>query len=103
MKKLRLLLAATLFVPALVLHAQGPRRFQVHETSIASIVSEMKAGRLTCHALVEQYLRRIDAYDKKGPALNALVQINPAALKKRTTSIASSRAPDRPDRCTACR
>ena len=80
MKKLRLLLAATLFVPALVLHAQGPRRFQVHETSIASIVSEMKAGRLTCHALVEQYLRRIDAYDKKGPALNALVQINPDAL-----------------------
>ena len=42
----------------------------------------MKAGRLTCHALVEQYLRRIDAYDKKGPALNALVQINPDALKE---------------------
>ena len=82
MKKLRLLLAATLFVPALVLHAQGPRRFQVHETSIARIGAEMKAGRLTCHALVEQYLRRIDAYDKKGPALNALVQINPDALKE---------------------
>jgi Asp-tRNA(Asn)/Glu-tRNA(Gln) amidotransferase A subunit family amidase len=31
---------------------------------------------------VEQYLRRIDAYDKNGPALNAIVQINQDALKQ---------------------
>jgi amidase len=41
----------------------------------------MKAGRLTCHALVDEYLRRIDAYDKNGPALNAIVVVNPDALK----------------------
>jgi Asp-tRNA(Asn)/Glu-tRNA(Gln) amidotransferase A subunit family amidase len=40
----------------------------------------MKEGRLTCRALVEQYLRRIDAYDRNGPALNAIVLVNPAAL-----------------------
>ncbi|MBE3075260.1 MAG: amidase, partial [Actinobacteria bacterium] len=40
----------------------------------------MKAGTLTCHALVQQYLARIDAYDKKGPAINALVVLNPDAL-----------------------
>jgi amidase len=35
---------------------------------------------LTCRALVQMYLERIAAYDKKGPALNAIVT-NPDALK----------------------
>ena len=63
-------------------HAQREPRFDVRETTIASIHAEMKAGRLTCHALVAEYLRRIDAYDKRGPALNAIVQINDAALRE---------------------
>ena len=42
----------------------------------------MKAGRLTCRALVEQYLRRIDTFDKNGPAINAIVITNPDALKQ---------------------
>ena len=73
--------------PALVLAAsvalsgQASRTFQVHEATIARIQAELKAGRLTCRTLVEQYLRRIDAYDKRGPALNALVQINPDAIR----------------------
>ena len=40
----------------------------------------MRAGRLTCHSLVQQYLRRIEAYDKRGPAINAIVVINSSAL-----------------------
>ncbi len=40
----------------------------------------MRAGRLTCRALVQQYLRRIEAYDKTGPAINAIVVTNPRAL-----------------------
>jgi amidase len=55
--------------------------FRVEETTIADVHAAMRAGTLTCHALVEQYLRRIDAYDKNGPALNALVVVNPAALR----------------------
>jgi amidase len=76
----RLLLGLLLWVPFLVLHAQPGARFQVHEASIANIERELRAGRLTCHALVAQYLRRIDAYDKQGPALNAIVQLNAEAL-----------------------
>jgi amidase len=72
--------AAALLVPLLILDAQGARGFQVYEGPIARIEAELKAGRLTCRALVEQYIRRIDAYDKKGPALNAIVQLNPDAL-----------------------
>lgn len=40
----------------------------------------MKGRRLTCRALVQQYLRRIEAFDKNGPALNAIVVVNPAAM-----------------------
>jgi amidase len=61
---------------------QQPAPFQIEETSIAAIHTAMMSGQLTCRALVEQYLRRIDAYDKNGPALNAIVQINPAATSE---------------------
>jgi amidase len=61
--------------------AQGTA-FQVHEATIAQIESELRAHRLTCRSLVQEYLKRIDAYDKKGPSLNAIVEINPEALKE---------------------
>jgi Asp-tRNA(Asn)/Glu-tRNA(Gln) amidotransferase A subunit family amidase len=64
-----------------VLLQAGPR-FAVEEASIAGIHAAMKAGRLTCHDLVQLYLARIDAYDKKGPAINAIVVVNPAALQE---------------------
>ena len=60
---------------------QTPPPFDVQEASIAQIHAAMKAGRLTCRALVEQYLRRIDAFDKQGPAINAIVLVNPEAGK----------------------
>ena len=62
--------------------AQAPPPFEVHEASIAQIHDAMKAGRLTCRGLVEQYLRRIDTFDKNGPAINAIVITNPDALKQ---------------------
>ncbi len=70
-----LLAAATPITP----RAQSPA-FDVVEATIAQSHEAMRAGRLTCHALVDQYLKRIDAYDKQGPALNAIIQINPNAL-----------------------
>jgi Asp-tRNA(Asn)/Glu-tRNA(Gln) amidotransferase A subunit family amidase len=51
--------------------------FQIEEATIAQIHAEMRAKRLTCRGLVDHYLRRIEAYDKQGPALTAIVQINP--------------------------
>src|SRR6188508_469137 len=81
MRKLPFVLAALLFIPVLAT-TQGPPPFQVYEASIAQIESELAARRLTCHALVEQYLKRIDAYDKKGPALNAIVEVNPDTVKE---------------------
>jgi Asp-tRNA(Asn)/Glu-tRNA(Gln) amidotransferase A subunit family amidase len=60
--------------------AQRPAPFRVTETTIAQIHAAMRDGTLTCHALVARYLRRIDAYDKNGPAINAIILVNPDAL-----------------------
>ena len=61
---------------------QQPPPFRVDEASISRIHEALKSGRVTCRGLVDQYLRRINAYDKNGPAINALVLINPLALKQ---------------------
>jgi amidase len=71
------LLALAAAAPAL---AQAPPAFEAHEATITQIHAAMRAGRLTCRGLVEQYLRRIDAFDKNGPAINAIVVTNPEAL-----------------------
>jgi len=73
---------ACLVLAALPLLAQKPAPFEVEEATISQVHDAMKAGRLTCRALVEQYLRRIDAYDKNGPAINAIVLMNPDVGKE---------------------
>jgi amidase len=55
--------------------------FSVEETSIAAVHSAFRNGSLTCRGLVEQYLARIEAYDKKGPAINAIIVVSPDALR----------------------
>jgi amidase len=62
-----------------ILSAQA-RSLVIEEASIAQIHSAFRSG-LTCRALVEHYLKRIEAYDKKGPAINSIVIVNPDALK----------------------
>ena len=55
--------------------------FRVVEATIADIHSAYKAGELTSRQLVQMYLDRIEAYDKKGPAINAIITVNPKALE----------------------
>lgn len=71
---------AALLVPAATA-AQMPAPFRVEEASIAEMHHAMRARRLTCRSLVELYLRRIEAFDKNGPAINALVAVNPDAVR----------------------
>ena len=74
-----LLVATALAAQPSLPHAQTAAPFQVEEATIAQVHDAMKAGRVTCRALVDAYLRRIDAYDKNGPSLNAIVIVNPEA------------------------
>lgn len=56
-------------------------QFSVMECTIRQVHQAMLAGKLTCRELTEQYLARIEAYDKKGPALNSIILVNPKALE----------------------
>ena len=56
--------------------------FRIEELTIAGIHAGLEAGRFTCRGLVQSYLDRIEAYDKKGPALNAIIVVNPRALER---------------------
>ena len=71
-----------LFSSALLLTAQGSASFEVVEATIAKAHDAMKAGHLTCRELVGLYLKRIEAYDKNGPGINAIVVVNPEVEKQ---------------------
>jgi len=55
--------------------------FRVVEASVADVHAAFARGTLTARALTQQYLDRIDAYDKRGPLLNSIITINPHALE----------------------
>jgi amidase len=57
---------------------QGQFRFQ--EATIASIHAAFAAGQLTCARLTRLYLDRIAAYNMQGPALHAIITVNPEAM-----------------------
>src|SRR5215510_11213441 len=74
-------LAGVALLLAVPLTANAFEVFQYQEATIADIHAAFKAKTLTCRALVQMYLDRIEAYDRKGPALNAIVVTNPNAVK----------------------
>jgi amidase len=52
----------------------------VEELTMEDIRQGLAGGRFTVRSLTEAYLTRIAAIDKQGPALNAVIEINPDAL-----------------------
>jgi hypothetical protein len=61
--------------------AQSTAPFKILEATIDDIHSAYKSGHLTCRQLIQMYLDRIEAFDKKGPAINAIITINSNALE----------------------
>jgi len=59
-----------------------PAPFHVAEATIRDIHVALTSGKITCRELVSAYLRRIDAYNKSGPGLNAVQTVNPHALEE---------------------
>ena len=56
--------------------------FHLQEATIQDILDAYKSGQLTAHRLVQLYLNRIEAYDKKGPNINSIITVNPKALEE---------------------
>lgn len=70
---------------AVLLGSRGPvdaqgRSFDLLTASVADVQSAVASGALTYERLVQLYLNRIDAYDRRGPGLHAVIAINPRAL-----------------------
>ena len=62
--------------------AQTTAPFNVVEATIDDIHGTYKSGQLSCRQLVQIYLDRIEAFDKKGPGINAIITLNSDALKE---------------------
>jgi len=71
------------FCALVVLIASAPVFSQdsYEELDIASLQAFMDEGGLSSATLTEYYLQRIEAIDRNGPALNAIIEVNPQALE----------------------
>jgi amidase len=78
---IRIALAATVLTGVMSLPLNAAT-LPLHSASIEDINAAFKAGTLTSEKLVQMYLKRIDAYDKKGPAINSVILLNPKALEQ---------------------
>jgi amidase len=74
----RLVVLATLCA-ALV--SAAPKTIELDSATIADLNRAFDSGALTSERLVELCLRRIQAYDHRGPALNAVITLNPKAIE----------------------
>ncbi len=54
--------------------------FPLGEISIYTLQQKMQAGEYSSRAITQLYLDRIQAVDKNGPRLNAVIELNPEAL-----------------------
>jgi amidase len=59
----------------------GQPQLALEELTISAMQDAMRAGRYTARFLAEQYLGRIAAMDKRGPAIKAIIELNVDALK----------------------
>jgi len=58
----------------------GVPAFELDEATIADLSRRMASGADTARSLAEKYTARIDALDRKGPELRAVLEVNPDAL-----------------------
>ncbi len=51
------------------------------EITLAELQSGLKSGKFTARSIAEAYLKRIAEIDKRGPAVNSMIELNPDALE----------------------
>ena len=54
--------------------------FELEEATVADLQKRMSSGADTARTLAEKYIARIEAVDRRGPTLRAVLEINPDAL-----------------------
>ncbi len=73
---MKLAFAALMFAPL----ACAQPAFDLEELTVAQLQQRMQSGQETSHSLVQKYLDRFAAIDRAGPALHAVIELNPDAL-----------------------
>jgi len=54
--------------------------FELKEITVEAMQQQMSNGTYSSRKIVDMYLERIEAIDKNGPGLNAIIELNPDAL-----------------------
>ena len=54
--------------------------FELEEVTVSQLQEAMRSRRLTAQSITEMYLNRIQELDRRGPALRAIIEVNPDAL-----------------------
>lgn len=57
----------------------GTDPFELDEITIAELQQGIQAGRFSSRELTDAYLGRIEDIDKRGPAINSIIELNPEA------------------------
>jgi len=57
------------------------KELEMREMTIAELQEQMQSGAVTARGITEMYLERIKELDRQGPALNAVIELNPDALE----------------------
>jgi amidase len=76
----RFAIVALLTLSALTSHSVLAAPINLYTATIADLNAAFKSGTLTSEQLTAAYLARIEAYDKKGPTINAVIMLNPKAM-----------------------
>ncbi len=66
--------------PAAVPPSAAPPAFELDEATVADLQKRLASGADSARTLAGKYLARIEAVDRQGPALRAVIELNPDAL-----------------------
>lgn len=54
--------------------------FELEEATILELQTGIKSGKWTARSIAQKYLSRIESINRQGPAVNAIIELNPDAL-----------------------
>src|SRR5438552_2639045 len=54
--------------------------FELDDLTITELQDGLRSGQFTARSLAEKYLARIEAIDRRGPALRSVIEVNPDAV-----------------------
>ena len=54
--------------------------FELEETTIAELQRGIQGGKYSARSITEKYLERIEEVDRRGPAINSVIEVNPDAV-----------------------